>query len=287
MPREAAVKNVLDLAAGTVERAVVTTARAEHLCARYRERWRAFLCGLASESLSVDELDALTVRLYALAPGLYGRRSLEAWEAAMFDRALPPAPARVLVTAAGSGREARALIAEGYLVDCLEPVPAMAEACAAVEGIGDVWTASHSDLVTAVEQGGGPAAALADRRFDAIVVGWGSFTHVLSRDRQHRLLAACDRLAPSGPIFVSFFARAQGTSRQTRSLELGSRLGRRLAAGRGLERGDLQIGLAWHLGFTHALTTEEIEALAVALGRTAEIDMSPYGHAVLRPARPV
>ena len=275
------------LTALVLGQAVVAAARFEHLAKRGREGSRVFLGSLAGEALAAEELERLTVRLYATAPEDYSSGSLYDWEAALFARELPAPPASVLVTAAGSGREARVLSGQGYAVDALEPVPAMAAACAGVPGIGTVLRATHDDLVGAVEGRGGVAAALAARRYDAVVVGWGSFTHVLGRTRQRRLLAACDRLAPSGPVLISFFARGKRAPPRTRARALGVRVGQALAARRGLEPKGLQIGFAWHLGFTHQYTAEEIDELAAEIGRTAEVGMTPYGHAVLRPSKPV
>lgn len=274
-----------DLTAVVLGRALVGAARFERAAAQHRERWRSFLCGLFSAALDAEELEALTVDLYGIAPGRYGSRSLFDWEAALFERELPPPPARVLVTAAGSGREIRALLERGYAVDALEPVPSMAAACAAVPGVGAVVTGTHRDLIDSVEGLAGAAAALAARRYDAVVVGWGSLTHILSRDEQHRLLAACDRLAPSGPVLVSFFASGEWSGRRPRAFEAGARLGRALATRRGIAAKDVGIGFAWHLGFTHAYAPGEIEELAAGVGRTAVVVTTPYGHAALRPGR--
>lgn len=261
----------------------VACAWRDSLVLRNRERARSFMRGLLTEALSIEELEELTVRLYDRAAGQYSGQSVQDWENAMFDRWLPPAPAHILVTAAGSGREARALIARGHAVDALEPTPGMAATCAAVPGIGMVVRATHKDLVAAVARGGGPATPLAERRYDAVLVGWGSFTHVLSREGQVRLLTACDRLAPSGPILLSFFARGRDGRRRVRAFAAGTRLGRRVGASRGTTSKALEIDLIWHLGFTHACAADEIAELAASMGRVAETTITPYGHAVLRP----
>jgi hypothetical protein len=56
-----------------------------------------------------------------------------------------------------------------------------------------------------------------------------------------------------------------------------------VAARRRLPARDLEVGLAWNLGFTHALTADEVAALAAGLGRSSEMVAEPYGHAVMRP----
>jgi hypothetical protein len=44
-----------------------------------------------------------------------------------------------------------------------------------------------------------------DAAFDAVLLGWGSFGHVLERAERFELLRACDRIAPNGPILLSIF----------------------------------------------------------------------------------
>ena len=44
-----------------------------------------------------------------------------------------------------------------------------------------------------------------DARFDAVLLGWGSFGHVLREADRLELLRACDRIAPGGPILLSIF----------------------------------------------------------------------------------
>jgi len=277
-----AVDNDTRARARILEALALTSARADLAAGRARERWRSFMQGLLTQALSAPELEALTVRFYAVGPTTFAGSSTYPWEERMFDEWLPSPPAHVLVTAAGSGREARALLARDYTVDALEPVPAMAAACAAVPGIGEVAQATHEDLIRAVDGDRGPAVALARRRYDAVLLGWGAFTHVLSSTGQARLLGACDRLAPTGPILLSFFARGGGPRRSSRAARTGAALGHRLATDRRVLELDLDVGLAWNLGFTHACSEGEIRALGERLGRTTEWVAEPYGHAVLR-----
>jgi len=257
------------------------SARLDRLALRVRDAWRESLGGLLERALTEDELDAITLRLYEIAPSRYERRELFSWERRWFDEQLPRPPAQLLVTAAGSGREVRALAAEGYQVDALEPVPPMAEALRE-SGARTVLQATHADLVRSLlGDGHGPAADVRDRRYDAVVIGWGSFTHLLSRGRAHELLAACDALAPVGPILASFFQRTGDQAAERRSRRLGCQVGDVVARVRGSSHDDFETRLFWHLGFTHAYAHRELDELASGVGRTAEHGLGEYGHVTL------
>ena len=220
------------------------------------------------------------MRLYEVAPVSYApERGLFDWERDWYDAALPPAPARVLVTAAGAGREVAALLARGYVVDAFEPVPRLASACAALPRFGTVVVADHDDFVRAAcGDGGGPAAPLGARAYDAVVVGWGSLAHLLTARDRVALLRACRAVSPRGPILASFF-----TARAEPPPGLRGRAAR--AAGGGLRRlrrlppPPRGVSLLWHAGFRRCSTRDEIEELAAALDERLTVAMEPYGHA--------
>lgn len=112
-----------------------------------------------------------------------------------FQRYLPASPASVLVIGCGGGRELVALAERGYRVAGLDPVPALVQAAAARLGLETpLETAALSDLVR---------PALLPGPFDAVVVGWGAWGHVLRRrDRVsglHTLRARSD-----GPVLLSW-----------------------------------------------------------------------------------
>ena len=230
--------------------------------------------------LATAELDELTVRLYEAAPVSYApERGLFDWERDWYEAALPPAPARILVTAAGAGREVAALLARGYVVDAFEPVPRLACACAALPRFGTVVVAAHDDFVRAAcGDGRGPAAPLGARAYDAVVVGWGSLGHLLTPSDREALLRACRAVSPRGPILASFYtARAEPPpgpgSRAARAAGGGLRRLRRLPPPPG------GVTLLWHAGFRRCCSRDDIEALAAALDERVAVAMEPYGHA--------
>lgn len=264
-------------------------------CFRLVDRSRHVLRGAAEAffdgALSSEEKEALGVRLYAARPTQGHATGLAPWEAAWFEKRLPPPPARLLVTGAGDGREVVALADQGYLVDACEPQPDASAVCHARHPAGEVICASYADLCQAVlDGGGGDCARLAGRRYDAVVLGWGSFTHVLTERGRARLLEACSRLCPNGPILMSYWKRQSGR----RAARLGARaawlrsLGRHVGRWRGVsgeadETGDLEY--LPHCGYGHRFTWGEIVALAAAVGRVAVDDDTElrYPHATLIP----
>lgn len=212
--------------------------------------------------LSMDEKQALTVALYddAFNPandfgGLYP------WEERWFTRRLPAAPARILVGAAGCGREAKALERLGYSVVALEPSPRAAQRCRqTLAPSSTVIDGSYQDLIDmAFGESDAPSPLTRHDRFDAIVLGWGSFGHVLRAEERFRLLSACDALCPAGPILFSLFRAAQSTEAR-------------------LDAETVPAFFAWG-GFLAEPSAEELASHCNALGREliAALDnASPY-----------
>jgi hypothetical protein len=267
-----------------IELAMLAYARGDQLARRGMEATRRGLGALLAEALTEAELRALSVRLYgALLRPASAHEGLWDWESRWLPVALPPAPARVLVGGAGAGREAAALVARGYQVDALEPAAEVLAPLQAAVGEGTAVTATYEDLSRAVLDGaGGPAAALVGRHYHAILLGWGSLTHVLAARERERALLACDRLT-DGPILASFWMIDEAA--QAAQVARATRLGRTL--GKGLAR--LRLGGASPLGepsaFGHAFTRDEVEALAARLGRPLRWDggAGSYPHATFLP----
>jgi hypothetical protein len=113
-------------------------------------------------------------------------------------------------------------------------------------------------------------------RFDAVLLGWGSLSHVLSPAHRALVLQALDRLCPEGPLLVSFLPRSFGEGRAGR---LGRRLGSTLFGG-GLEA---PLMMEPWFGFAAPLEWDELDALARALGRCLRVeeDATSYPHATL------
>jgi hypothetical protein len=233
--------------------------------------------GVLGNALSATEKSELTIHLYDLQAFSEGAQ-LSAWERAWLSSALPPAPARLLLAAAGEGRELGWLCESGYTVDAFEPATSHVAKLRAHAGErAEIACGSFADLVAAVLRAEPTSlASFGARRYDAVVLGWGSFSHVLEADERAELLRACDRLAGAGPVLASFWLRGEGAIR-SRAQQLGAALGRRLSALRGVSAAQ-PAGQVFrtHCGFAHEFTRAEIDALAGALGRSARWGESGY-----------
>ncbi|HSN83860.1 MAG TPA: hypothetical protein VLS88_14860, partial [Polyangiales bacterium] len=210
------------------------------------------------------EKEALSIELYDASfraendhEGLYG------WETRWFERRLPSPPASILIGAAGSGREARALRKLGYGIHAFEPSAPAFQVCRRTLGPELVDQASYQDFVATVLGGRRTPLRLGhEARFDAVLLGWGSFGHVLRRADRFELLRACDRVAPDGPILFSIF---EPSSRSTTNE-------------------------VWYTpwgGFLARPTAEELDQHAKALRRKLIVSLqSPSAYATLLPDAP-
>lgn len=265
---------------------IVLYARAAAALRRWLDRTDRFAGALLSAALTADEKSALGVRLYDVSPVGRGT-ALLAWEQTWFARRLPPPPARILVGACGAGRELLALAAAGYTLDAFEPARSLARVAQA--RIGDralVLSFRYEELSAAVLDGAhSDAAALAGRRYDAVLLGWDSLSHVLDGAERLRLARALDRLCPRGPWLASFWCElpsSSGAPAAGRMERYATAWGERLARLRKLPiTPSPRESFLLHGGFTHRFTRDELEALAAAVGRALEWDDddTDYGHA--------
>jgi len=228
---------------------------------------------LFCEALRIDEKSRLTVCIYDFYPD-YKRvdASLNSWEEAWFEKRMPRPPARILVGACGSGREAVALVERGYAVDALEPAPEFApQARRRLGPATRVMQLTYEQLSAAVLTGGaGAAEELRAARYDAVLLGYGSLAHVLDVREQRRLLRALDLLCPAGPILATFLCGADSSepARTGRAERLGGRIGRGLARLRRLPPGGSnRLSYRPRRGFAYTFTRREIEELAGTVGR--------------------
>jgi len=286
----------------TLRRGVVLYARADDLVRRAQDRARRWAEDLLGEALSPDEQADLGVHLYAASPpGAGAPADLWPWERAWFQRRLPLPPAALLLGGAGAGREAAALTQLGYRVDAFEPVAALQPRCAAAVGPeGEALVGTYQDLARSVLTGEpGPLYRFAGHKYQAVIFGWGSFTHVLEERERQETLVACARLAPAGPILASFWMRGGGqaatagasasasASASGGSDEAPSRarqVGRLIARLRGSRANRARHAFGTWCGFAHVFSREEIESLAASIDRRVQWEADPgttYPHVTL------
>jgi hypothetical protein len=184
---------------------------------------RELLDVVAWSSTPPERRDAVVSALFARQPtyrrgGVDFERGLFTWEREGLGRPEWPERGRVLIGGAGGGRELVALASRGYAVRGFEPVPSLAAACVkecAALPDASCLQGSYADLLEALRTGSGPLAALAaEPPFDAVLLGWGSLAHVTDQACAEALLGATRRLAPSGPVFTSFYLAEESRVRQ-------------------------------------------------------------------------
>lgn len=273
-----------------LRRAVLGCLRVTDAVRRRNDRIAAAAEAAALAGLGDASLNALTAALYDRRGAPCGEPLFD-WEEQWFAAELPPPPARLLIGGAGAGREVLPLLSLGYEILAFDPAPkvvAIAEQSFAGVTNVEFVTGSYEDM--AVRRPGALGDALARRgRFDAVVFGWGSFTHIVGEIVRTDSLIRARELCPVGPALLSVWIRGDNveTRRDGRSERLGAALGG--ISGRGRSReigvGDSVVG---HAGYCHAFTWFELDLLAAKAGyavhgSSRDQGDAVYPHITLRP----
>jgi hypothetical protein len=229
---------------------------------------------------------SLTAEAYAAERGAYlpGGARFEAglfdWEATILERLGLPERARILLGAAGGGRELAVLLGKGYDVVAFEPnetLLAGAREVSAKAAGSAVIRASLEHLIEA-ERGAGPLAGVKGP-FDVVVLGWVSFSHVTDPATHLALLRAIRRLSPRAPVLLSFLVRSAGFGTEPR--------GRVRALTLGAIRGGAgHPALAYlpRAGVVYRFSRDEIHQLASKAGYSVRVlDTTRDGYALLQP----
>jgi hypothetical protein len=245
----------------------------EKIARAIRRETLNFRIGLMTEALSDEERMQVSIDAYDQSfPLNRADAGLHEWEEAWFGNTLPKAPAKLLIAAAGSGREAVALQGLGYQVDVIEPATAPVNHCKSrLAETSLVVQADFADLTAAVlEATDNSASRLADS-YDAIILGWGGLAHVLRHDDRIRLLCCCDRLT-KGPVLASFFMDPHASERQqvSTAAKVGSRTGRAIAGLRGLPQNREPVEYTEWGGFIRHLRPEDLDEIGKVAGRIVQ-----------------
>ena len=239
------------------------------------QRWLAagerFVGAIAVEATTIEEKSAFTVDRYDSTDHCRGSELFD-WERRWFAARLPPPPARILLGAAGAGRELLWLLDAGYTVAAFEPAPSMAAlAEQRLRGRAQIATFRFEDLIDAVlRKGSGPARPIADASYDAVILGWESLSHVVDREMQADLFKCLDRICPNGPILASFWQRSgEAPAGLGKAERIGRSIGRTLMRLRGSRAATTdQVVFTTHAGFAYVFAEEEPRLLAERVGRT-------------------
>lgn len=199
----------------------------------------------------------------------YNEQGLFDWEHRVV-REYFPSSGRVLVTSAGGGREARALLALGYRVVATECVAPLADLLAR-----SLPPNSSSVAIQAPPD----AVPLEYGPYDAAVIGWGAYTHIVGRDRRVEFLRRIrDCLMSDAPVLLSFWEAAV-PSPSSRMVAQAANVVRRLTGRRLIEVGESTSTRGWSRSF--AKGEVQTEALAASLD-VIERPGIGFAHLVLR-----
>jgi hypothetical protein len=202
--------------------------------------------------LSVDQLNAVTGAHYtqsqesASAEG--NLRGFFDWERDAVEHHFPQGSC-VLVVGAGGGREVLALRRAGYSAEGFECNPVLVEASnAIIDQLGEARGVSLCPPDQAP-----PGAS----RYSGVIVGWGVYSHIATRERRVTFLRALARRAvASSPVLLSFFVRTENPRYDLLACRVANGV-RRLFRSR-KEPAELGDHLNW--SYSHWFTREEIES---------------------------
>jgi len=225
---------------------------------------------LALSRLSALQWTSLVVERYEAAASFYGgantAQGFAEDERALIQRWLKAPPARVLVPAAGAGREAFALVAMGYQVSAFDPArPLFSEMGDTAARLGidlPVQLATFSDFADEALDRAVPGKLhrlLSLAPYDAVLLGLNSFSHLRTTEARVRLLRACRAVCPQGPVLATFYLEHVPMSRVRAAVRA---IFGRLPGAQEVTPGD-QLGL---YGYEHAFSRTELETLAAAAG---------------------
>jgi hypothetical protein len=241
--------------------------------------------------LRPDLRSTMTVAAYSkmrtyLPGGSTFEEGLFGWERQLFAQPSIPRRGRVLLAAAGGGRELKGLLQSGYSVCAFEPNPVLFEGARRVAGdfdTAELIPASYADLVAAASAQG-PLAHIREQPFDWVLFGWGSFTHLTERSVQLDVLRAMRAIAPRAPLAMSFFLRKpEGLDSRSRRLRLLLRSALR-RMGRDPQTIADGLGYDYGGGFVYSFTMAEVSDLALqAKYRIEYQDDATFPCAILLP----
>lgn len=204
--------------------------------------------------------------------GSFYEEGLFGWEIKAIETPPFPKAGAVLLGGAGAGREASALRKRGYRVTAFETLPDLAS-----QG-QEIFVGSYADL----GRNGSLRKIIEGEKYDAVILGWGSLSNLLSLEERQNLFQAIKKIAPSAPLLVSFLP---APTIPAGKIEWMRKFLRSLLPFLGAKQtaavGDVFLSTA---GFAHPLSPEEVRSLADNAGYDVSFgDLLPYPHALLEP----
>lgn len=195
----------------------------------------------------------------------YLAQGLQGWEVDAICKHFPP-EGRILLAAAGGGRETRALEAMGYEVASFDPSGRLVDRSRALANDGGRIVRSAPTAVPRFEQ-----------EFDAAIIGWGGYTHIPERTRRVTFLRALTgQMKRGAPLLLSFFLRRESPWRSKTCATAANLIRHTRRMEPVIEPGDTMTGK-----FEHHFLPEEVVAELTAGGlKPAEFRTAPFPHAI-------
>lgn len=199
------------------------------------------------------------------------RSGLSEWEASALRTYFPPG-GRLVITGAGAGREVLGAFELGFETVGFEPHTGLRDAGNAV-----LVAEGHHDALRRCDRDHFPTEVASA---DAVVVGWGSYSHIPGADRRVAFLRDARHVLTTGsPMLVSFWM-LPGKERYLRAVRSAARVGRWLTGGEKVELGDLLSPM-----FVHCFSEGQIRDECAAAGFAVEaFHTAPYPHVIVRSA---
>ncbi len=228
--------------------------------------------GLWLGVLSDAALDAVDTSYYdgrdSYRDASYNERGLFEWESVAIGAHFGECR-RVVVTAAGGGREVLALRERGFDARGFECNAGLVHA-----GRRLLADHGHEGTIEVCARHEWPT----NEPFDGVVVGWGSYMLIRGRQRRVAFLRGAARSLPKGgPLLVSFFGRDRLGAEFRLITALGNAI--RTLAGREL----LELGDTLVPNYVHVFTEDAIESELRDGGfELVAYERTPYRHAIAR-----
>jgi 2-polyprenyl-3-methyl-5-hydroxy-6-metoxy-1,4-benzoquinol methylase len=195
----------------------------------------------------------------------YLAQGLQGWEVDAICKHFP-SKGRILLAAAGGGRESRALEAMGYEVASFDPSDRLVNRFRELTNDGRKIVRSTPTAVPRFKE-----------EFDAAIVGWGGYTHIPERTRRVVFLRALTaQMKQNAPLLLSFFLRHESPWRSKTCATAANLIRRVRRLEPVVEPGDTMTDK-----FEHHFLREEVVAELTAGGlKLAEFRPAPFPHAI-------
>ncbi len=180
-------------------------------CFEHADRWFNRLVGLVTAvhqgvwlgCLSADDLNSVTAKHFDesqfYASSAHNLSGFFDWEPPLLGRYFRRG-SRILVAAAGAGREILALRKVGFEAEGFECSLPLVRA--SQEIFNQLGESKYPTLCPADTVPSGPSV------YDGLIVGWSAYTHIPTKMRRIAFLRALrQRAVPLSPLLISFFTR--------------------------------------------------------------------------------